>query len=357
MRSKWLISVSLVVCLVMAFALPMCAPAPAPPVEEEKPPVEEELAKSIKAYISATPENNAEIAAFVKEKLGVEVRHTFMSCGEVEAKMIAEAPRFAADMDMVACGPQAFLVKEKRWSIPYASPAWEGTTGIFKDPDNYWFGIGVSSFVLVYNKEMLAEKGLTPPESWDDLLDPKWKGQIVMPSPLTSGTAFRMLFTFMTIYGFNRGKGEEGGWEYLEALDENVAHYTRGGAAPEDLVGRGEFVLGISLGSNVPVRMKAGYPIDWTVPKEGTGYDLNAAFIFKGTKEEYTCRKIIDLQGGKEFSELYGTFGFVPKHPEVHSVLFGATPNFVPNLDLPWAYENKSRLCDEWKDRIGRVAR
>ena len=34
MKSKWLISVGLVVCLVLCFALPMCAPAP--PVEEEQ---------------------------------------------------------------------------------------------------------------------------------------------------------------------------------------------------------------------------------------------------------------------------------------------------------------------------------
>jgi len=40
MRWKWLISVGLVVCLVLCFALPMCAPAP-PAEEEEAPPTEQ----------------------------------------------------------------------------------------------------------------------------------------------------------------------------------------------------------------------------------------------------------------------------------------------------------------------------
>jgi len=43
------------------------------------------------------------------------------------------------------------------------------------------------------------------PKSWRDLLDPKWKGEIVMPSPLSSGTANMMRYSFLALYGTPRG--------------------------------------------------------------------------------------------------------------------------------------------------------
>ena len=351
MRSKWLISMGLVVCLLMAFALPMCAPAP-PAEEEEAPPVvEEELAKSIRAYMSSTPEHVADQANFIKQKLGVEVRYLYMSCGVIGARLEAEAPRFSADMCISVCGPQAVTAKKEGWSIAYDSPVWRGLGSEWKDPDDYWFNTACVVFVLVGNEDRLAEQGYAMPDSWEDLLDPKWKDQIVMPSPGTSGTAFRMLFTFLQLYGTNVGKGEEGGWEYLAALDKNIDHYTSGGNAPTDLVARGEFTLGITNQAKVQGRIDEGYPLLWTIPEEGSGFGLGPNFILKGAEELYTCQKIIDLLGTKEFSALRAATGYVVKD-DVPIALFGTKPKLVPNLDLNWAFENQDRLMDEWKTRF-----
>lgn len=348
MKSKWLISMGLVVCLLMAFALPMCAPAP--------PPEEEELASTLKMYMAFTPTNEEATANFIKEKLGVTVKWETMSFGPLHARVIAEAPNFAADMVIGCGGPLVLEAKEKAWSVQYASPNWQDASPVFKDPDNYWWNMGNWAFVLIGNKDMLAEKGYAMPTSWDELLDPKWKGEIVMPSPLTSGTAFMMLYTFMTQYGFNADKGEEGGWEYFDALDKNVHHYTKGGNVPTDLVGRGEFMLGITADEIVKDRIDEGFPLVWTVPKEGTGYGSTNVFILKGTKELYTCGKVVDLLGTTEYLQLFsGLAGYVTKDPNVIPALYGEIPKYVPNIDLAWAYSDKERLCDEWKDKIGRV--
>ena len=379
MKSKWLISVGLVVCLVMTFALPMCAPAPAPPVEEEKPPVEEEappvveeeeeLAPYITAYMADGAEVFAVISGYIKEELGVDMRYSFLSCGEIGARMRAEAPYFAVDF-VSACGPQAYLAKEEGWAVAYDSPNWRGAGDLWVDPDNYWWNRDCFSFILDANKDMLAESGYAMPESWDELLDPKWKGQITMPSPTSSGTAFMMLYSFMTLYGFNEGKGEEGGWEYLEALDTNIHHYVKSGSAPLDLCGRGEFILGISSDSNVLNRMESGLPITWTIPKEGTGYSSHNFFIVKGTKQEYTCQKIVDLLGTKGFAaELAAMKGVVTKwgadvpcafyegaiYPPERPFAVVGMPAYIPNIDLAWANANKARLLSEWEKRIGRA--
>ncbi len=294
----------------------------------------EEIAPYITAYGSTTADIMERLAEVIKKEVGTELRFRYHSCGEIRAKLTAEAPNFQADMALLVCSPEMNIAKEGGWLIPYESPVsktvvrdWGTATPEFvRDPDNMMLVSDFWSFVLVGNKKLLAKKGYTMPKSWSELIDPKWKDQIVMPSPLTSGTAFMMLFSFMTEYGFNAGKGEAGGWEFIEALDKNINHYTRSGNAPTDLVARGEFMLGITADENVSLRLREGYQFEWTIPKEGIGYDAHYSGILKGTKKEYTARKILDYLASDKHAKFMADLGYVsgsPKHP---SALYGKIP-------------------------------
>jgi len=341
-----------ILCVVMLFSVGLVFAAGEKEAEKK-----EELASFVTMYEgSGSVEIAGEVAKFIQEKLGVELKFSAESHGVIHSRIKAEAPNFSTDLCLNVGFPLMVEAKEKGWSVPYDSPNWRGAGDIWVDKDGYWWNQGMWSFVLVGNKDLLEQKGYKMPESWDDLLDSKWKGQIVMPSPLTSGTAYMMVYSFMTLYGFNRSKGEEGGWEYLEALDKNIAQYTRGGNVPSDLVGRGEFMLGISSDEMVMPRIREGYPLLWKVPREGTGYGSAGAIILKGTKKLYTCQKIIDFIGTTEFLTFWSDLaGYVTKDPDVKPALYGAIPNYIPNIDQKWALENRERLSEEWKKRIGRV--
>src|SRR3989339_1337994 len=160
-------------------------------------------------------------AKFFLEQTGIKIQYLNQSMGEVEVRVKAEAPNFNADMVMCVGAPLAFLAKKNGWVEPYVSPAWKGANTLFYDPQGYWYNQGNFSFVLVGNKDRLAKAGLKMPESWKDLLDPKWKGEILMPSPLSSGTANMMRYTFLAFYG------DDAGWKYIADLDKNIHHYTR----------------------------------------------------------------------------------------------------------------------------------
>ena len=318
-----------------------------PEVEEP-----EELAAFVTVYEgSGSAEIGGDVCKFIGEKLGIEIKFMAESHGPIHSKIKAEAPNFSPDMLLNVGFPLMVEAKEKGWSVAYDSPVWRGTGDVWVDPDGYWWNQGNWAFVLVGNKGLLAEAGYTMPESWDDILDPKWKDHIIMPSPLTSGTAYMVVYSFMALYG-----GEKEGWEYLEALNKNIHHYTRGGNVPSDLVGRGEFMLGISSDEMVLPRIRQGYPLVSTVPKEGIGYGSAGALILKGTKKLYTCQKIIDFLGTTEFCKYWSELaGYVTKDPAVKPALYGGIPKYIPNIDQGWAVANRERLTDEWKERIGRV--
>src|SRR4030042_5295136 len=223
-------------------------------------------AQNVRAYMGLSPENNVKVVNFVKEKTGISILQTFQSFGEIEAKVKSEAPNFNADM-ITGCGsPLAFMAKKNGWSVAYDSPEWKGMTSEFIDKEKFWFNISNFSFVLVGNRDKLKEKGYAMPKSWKELLDPKWKDQIVMSSPFSSGPANMLRFSFLALYG------EEQGWKFIEALDKNIHPYTRSGNAPTDLVGRGEFLLGITSDENVKDRLYKGFPLVWGVPGGALGY-------------------------------------------------------------------------------------
>jgi iron(III) transport system substrate-binding protein len=302
-------------------------------------------ADSVRAYMGLSPENNAKVVEFVKAKTGISVLQNFQSFGEIEARVKSEAPNFNADMVLGAGAPLTFQAKKSGWAVSYASPAWTGVDPVFADPQGFWYNIANFSFLLVGNKEKLAEKKMAMPASWKDLLDPKWKDQIVMPSPLSSGTANMIRFSFLALYG------DAEGWKFMEALDKNIHHYTRSGNAPTDLVGRGEFLLGITSDENVKKRIDEGYPIVWTIPNEGTGYDGTYAFILKGTKAEALCKKVLDAMGTQEASDLLAAIGYMTPRPASNLLYGKITPKYI-KIDVAQAAEDRPKNNDIWKQKL-----
>ena len=64
------------------------------------------------------------------------------------------------------------------------------------------------------------------PESWNDLTKPVYQGHVVMPNPNSSGTGFLDVSSWLQLWG------EEGGWQFMDALHENIAWYTHSGSKP-----------------------------------------------------------------------------------------------------------------------------
>ncbi len=303
-------------------------------------------ADSINAYLGFSREVNEALAQRIQEKTGIEVKNITLSWGEIWARLVSEAPRFNADMVLSFGAAQAIDGTKKGYYEPYKSPTWEDIDAAFKSPDGSYYALGTFSFLLIGNKEKLAEKGYGMPMSWKELLDPKWQGQIVAPSPRTSGTAFMINYSFLQLYG------EKEGWKFLEALDKNMAQYTKSGNAPTDLVGRGEFLLGITADENVLKRINDGYPIQWVIPAEGIGYEGNYCTILKGTQKLDLCKKIMDYLGTEDASQFLASMGYIPPRPGIPSALYGAaTPRFI-KLDHGWAVENRSKIIKTWKSKF-----
>ncbi len=303
--------------------------------------------KSVIKYYTDNDESELDpFAVSIAKGTGLKLEPLRMSSGEAWARVDAEAPRIGADMHFGWPLSFALMAKEKGLLMPYKSPAWKNIPAEYKDPDGYCYGWSYWFACIAVNTKLLKEKGYDMPKSWKDLLDPKWKGEIVMPNPGTSGTEYLTVSTIMQVFG------EEEGWKYLEKLDKNVAQYTKSGSAPGQLVAQGEYIIGITWDQAVEKRKKEGYPIAMVIPQEGTGFVLDVAVIYKNTKNPEGAKKNIDHVGSRKFQEEVAKYRSKVTYPGVKSLV-----DFNPKLidyDAQWAAENRNRIMRTWKTRFAK---
>ncbi len=293
-----------------------------------------------------------------EEKLGIKTALLRMSCGEMWARIQAETKEgtnpggIQADLVVSVLPDQVLIGKTQGLWLPYPnSPGWQGVAKDYIDPDGQAYNLGTFSWLFYGNEPRLKEKGYAMPRSVKDLLDPKWKGEILMPSPITSGTAYLIVLSFLSLYG------EAEGWKYLEALDQNVAHYTRGGGGPAQLVARGETILGVATDEDALPLLRKQAPVQVAAPVEGIGAIGQWIAIPKGSKAPDAAKKMIDLAGTPEFQEFLATYGNLAAR-EVKSPLYPTRPKLIP---IDWKHygqkEVRAKVISTWREKFGHKAR
>ncbi len=280
----------------------------------------------------------------LKDATDLEIDVLTASGGILWSRIESEFPDVEADLQWGSLHSFTLLAAEKDMLYPYKSPEWEEVPEQFKDPDGKWYGWSYWFNVIVVNTDLLEELGLEKPTSWMDLIDPKYKGEIVMPDPGTATTAYVIVSTIMQIMG------EEAGWEYLEALNKNVDQYPQSGTAPSQMVAEGEYAIGISWDGAVFQRMEQGYPIDYVIPEEGVGFDLDCIFIFKGAKNLEGAKKIVDYVGSERGMKTVAKHRSMVTRPGIAGAI-DFEPNFI-DYDAVWAADNQERIMEQWREKF-----
>ncbi len=285
-------------------------------------------------------------------KYGITVNYVRMSSGEALARIQAEKdnPQF----DIWWGGPLDGFVAAKEAGVleAYNSPNYGNLVdqAKYKDPDNYWVGVYVGSLGFATNINWLTEHpDVREPRSWDDLLRPEFKGQIMVAHPSTSGTSYTAVATILQL------RGEEKGWEYLQQYAGQVAQYTKSGAAPAKFVGQGEAAVAIVFSHDTVHEIDDnGMPLLLSFPEEGTGYEIGGMGIIKGAKHPDAAQKWFDWAisaEGQALGPKYHAYqaptvkGVELAHPELLQV------NLI-NYDFQWAGANKKAIVDKFTNEI-----
>ena len=220
------------------------------------------------------------VANDFKKASGVSVEVLRKSAGEVLAQVRAEAARPKADLWWGGISDSHLVAAGEGLTIPYDTKAVDQLApwaqSIYKASGKHAVGTYGIALGFGYNADVLAKKKAAPPKCWADLTKPEYKGEIQMPNPNSSGTAYQMIATLVQMMGENQA------FDYLKKLNANINTYTRSGVAPGKAVARGETGVGINYLQDILVEQQAGFPAKIAAPCEGTALGIDAMSIIKG---------------------------------------------------------------------------
>ena len=84
------------------------------------------------------------------------------------------------------------------------------------DHDGYWYGTALSSFGIVYNRDLLHDLGLPEPREWQDLAVPGYRDAITLVNPGMSGSVTTAFEALLERRGWLRG------WQVLRRMSANA---------------------------------------------------------------------------------------------------------------------------------------
>ncbi|MBI4330999.1 MAG: extracellular solute-binding protein [Chloroflexi bacterium] len=119
---------------------------------------------------------------------------------------------------------------------------------------------------IAINTDMVKAIEVT---SMRDLLNPKWKGKIIMGDP-TIGTTLNWFASFSDVLGY----------DYMKALATMEPAVTPDKRLFAETVARGKYAIGIGLYDDVSTFIELGAPLALVVPKEGATISAGAGCIY-----------------------------------------------------------------------------
>ena len=287
---------------------------------------------------------------FNKQHPDIKIKWVRDSTGIVTAKLMAEKDNPQADVVWGLAATSLLVLKGEEMLKPYSPQGVEMLSPKFRDADKVpsWVGMNAWMASICFNTVEAEKHNLPKPTSWEDLTKPVYKGHVIMPNPNSSGTGFLDVSSWLQMFG------EDKGWKFMDGLHENISRYTHSGSKPCKLAASGETPIGISFAFRGAKLKKKGAPLDLVFPKEGLGWDMEAAAIVKGTKNMPAAQKLIDFAVSKEANQMYNKGFAVVAMPGIAKPVQHFPANaeeLMINNDFAWAANNRKEILSQWQNR------
>jgi ABC-type Fe3+ transport system substrate-binding protein len=287
------------------------------------PPVEEELVLITPVAKTLTDPLLAEFTKYAKERWNVTVKASALAAGTPVAYGRIVEWKGRPEVDIFWGGESALFDKltEQKLLAPLQLPkelvdSIPATIGkpkpiFLKDPQGFWIGTVLEPYGLVYHPRVLQRLGMSPPKDWDDLLDPKLKGNVAQCAPTRSSSSHATYEVLL------QREGDEKGWAWLKRLGANTGMFTTRSRDVPSVVARGEFAAGFGVPSYMAFEDRlAGFDIKFVAPQTAWITPEPIA-VLAGAKHPRAARAFIEFvlsERGQRTAMERGVFPISPKY-------------------------------------------
>ncbi|MBR5866429.1 MAG: extracellular solute-binding protein, partial [Spirochaetaceae bacterium] len=146
-----------------------------------------------------------------------------------------------------------------------------------------------NSGAIVINTDLLKEKGLEEPTSYQDLIKPEFKGLLSMPNPKSSGTGYMFLRNLTNTWG------DENAYKYFDAFAENIVQFTSSGSGPINALVQKEAAVALGMTAQAVTMINEGAPLKIIFFEEGVPFSQYGHAITKKAESRKDYDKIKEV--------------------------------------------------------------
>lgn len=255
----------------------------------------------VDVYSSLVSDDIAAVAAAFEKKYGIKVKYWRASSEKVLQRSLAETRSGRYDVDVIETnGPELEAMAREKILAPATTVHQADLLPQALRPDRLWTGLRLNMFVQAYNTNI--SKAADLPKSYQDLLDPKWKGKLAIEADDTDWFAAVV-----------RDMGETAGLKFFrDVVRINGISLRKGHTLLAGLVASGETPLALTLYNHNAERLKQkGAPIDWFQIQPGYAR-VNGLSVAAKSPHPHAALLFFDFMLGPEGQAILQKANYIP---------------------------------------------
>ena len=201
-------------------------------------------------------------------------------------------------------GDSVLALMDAQLITSYRSPEARLINKDMVDDEGYWTAYYVNPYVLGYNTKLVKKHEV--PQTYEQLLDPKWKGKRIS----IDDSAYGLLA------GLERAWGKEKAVAYFKKLAAQDPVVMRGNTNRVQLAMAGEYPLIIAYAPTIQRETSKGHPMDW-VPLEPVPVQVNPMMLAAKAPHPNAGKLFIDFLLSKEGQKMLVGFRRIPVREDV----------------------------------------
>lgn len=296
-------------------------------------------------------------AEFEAENPGVMVQYVDMGSQEILDRVRSERANPQADVWWGAPSGMFVRAAEEGLLEPFR-PSWFGAVPeASKDAAGRWIATYLTPEVIAYNEEVLGPG--EAPADWDDVLDPRWRDQVLIRDPLASGT-MRAIFAAILYREYAATGTLDAGWEWLLRLDAQTKEYVLNPTLLYQKLARQEGLVTLwDMPDIETIRATTELPLDYVIAESGTPVVVDGIAVVAGAAAPELAGRFVEFAGGRRrVREAAERFFRIPARTDIPSDslpdwLREALPEIRPmEVDAAFVEANIGEWMRHWDREI-----
>ena len=251
------------------------------------------------------------------------------------------------EVDVIDGTSTAPAIKAAGWLEKYDSPAAAAYPSELRDPEGYWITTNLYFMTPGINTRLLSKD--EAPKTYEDLLNPRWKGQMGWSVSPGAGAPTFVGNALLTM-------GQDRGMAYLEQLSkQGIRNLNVSGRAVLDQAIAGEFPVALMIfNHHAVISAQQGAPVDW-IAMEPVPALLNVMGLAKESPHPHAAMLFLDYVLSEEGQRVLQQVDYLPSHPNVPAKVPTLKPEqggFKVNFISP---EDQMKYENEWNQTFRRL--